>query len=121
MRYARLGGGTRCTRWCLADDVTGIVDVSSRLLGRTVLDVGRIHGGRNSQVFRLDCGAGSHPRHYVAKQYFAIPDDPRDRLGTEFGALEFLRSRNVTNVPAPIAMDADARVAIYECAPGRPL
>ena len=99
-------------------DEAAIVDVCARLLGRAVVRIDRIHGGRNSQVFRLDCGGGAQPRWYVAKQYFTVPSDSRDRQGTEFRALQFLRSRGVGAVAAPIAMDGDSRCAIYECLPG---
>jgi Phosphotransferase enzyme family len=54
----------------------------------------------------------------VAKQYFTVPDDPRDRLGTEFRALQLLRSCGIATVPAPIAMDAGARCAVFEFLPG---
>ncbi len=95
-----------------------VSDICSRLLGRGVAHVVRIHGGRNSQVFRIDCESGPQPDRYVAKQYVAVPDDPRDRLGTEFRALELIRSCGIATVPAPIAMDAEARCAIYEFVPG---
>jgi hypothetical protein len=103
----------------LADpEETALTRTCSRLLGQAVVGIERIYGGRNSQVFRLDCGTGTPPSRYVAKRYVAIPEDARDRLGTEYGALEFLRSCGITNVPAPIAKDADACCGVYEFVPG---
>jgi hypothetical protein len=99
-------------------DEAAVGDVCTRLLGRTVVGIARIHGGRNSQVFVLDCAPGAQPTRYVAKQYFPSPGEPRDRLGTEFRALELLKSWGVAAVPAPIAMDADARCAVYQFLPG---
>jgi hypothetical protein len=104
----------------VAADEALLSDVCSRLLGGAVVGIERIAGGRNSQVFRLDCAAGPRPGRYVAKQYFTVPEDPRDRLGTEYRALKFLRSRGITTVPAPIAIDPVARCGIYEFLPGEP-
>ena len=99
-------------------DTTGVAAVCSRLLGRAVTSVERIAGGRNSQVYRLDCLDDSRPARFAAKQYYSVREDPRDRLQTEFRALQFLKQRGVTDVPAPIALDAASRVAIYEFVDG---
>jgi len=99
-------------------DAAAIAELCRRLLGRPVLRLERIAGGRNSQVFRLDCDDRGGPGNYVAKQYYSTPDDPRDRLQTEYRALGFLRKNGVVNVPAPIAADAPSRCAIYEFASG---
>ncbi len=99
-------------------DEAMVASVCSRLLGRAIVAFDRIHGGRNNQVFRLDCEPGAQPIRYIAKRYCTIPDDSRDRLGTEYRSLHFLRSRGIAGVPAPIAMDADTRCAVYEFLPG---
>jgi hypothetical protein len=110
--------GRRSERLSLAIDEPALAGVCARLLGRPIGGVTRLAGGRNSQVFRLDCADGNGPAHYVAKHYFAIPEDPRDRLQTEYRALEFVRSHGIATVPTPIAMDLDTRCAVYEFAPG---
>jgi phosphotransferase family enzyme len=95
-------------------------DVCAKLLGRAVAAVDRIHGGRNSQVFRVECADAAPPRRFVAKQYFANPEDPRDRLRTEYTALSYLHSRGVRSLPAPIAIDVEAHCAVYEFLGGEP-
>jgi hypothetical protein len=102
----------------LIADETVVAEVGGRLLGRPVVEVERISGGRNSQVYRLDCDPHTQPSRYVLKQYFTISQDPRDRLDTEYRALQLLRSRGVANVPAPIAKDVATRCAVYEFVPG---
>jgi hypothetical protein len=42
-------------------------------------------GGANNRAFRLDAGGQS----FLLKAYFRHPDDPRDRLGTEFAFSRF--------------------------------
>ncbi len=91
-----------------------------RLLGRPVAGVHRMTGGRNNQVFRIDCAGSPEPTRYVAKHYFVAPGDPRDRLGTEYRALRLLRSGGIVSTPAPVALDVDARCAVYEFLPGTP-
>lgn len=102
----------------VATDLTALGEVCARLLGRPVVGVEAIAGGRNSQVFRVDCGTGAEPSRYVAKQYVARGEDGRDRLQTEYAALTLLRSHGIDNVPSPIAMDAATRCGVYEFVPG---
>lgn len=86
----------------------------ARLLQCDAIEVQRFAGGRNSQVYRVECVEPIRVRRYVAKQYYSTPDDPRDRLRTEYRALQFLRAHGIANVPAPVAIDPVARCAIYE-------
>ena len=88
----------------------------ANLLGRRVVSATRIHGGRNSRVFRVVCDDGSV---YAAKTYFRHPSDPRDRLDVEFRSLEFLWSGGVRCVPRPVAADRDRGWAVYEYVEGR--
>ena len=60
------------------------------------------------------------PAQYFAKHYFASPEDPRDRLGTEYGALQWLRARGVARIPAAVGIDREARCGVYEFLPGTP-
>jgi hypothetical protein len=78
----------------------------------------RLHGGRNSQVFRVDCDDGSA---VAVKAYFQSAHDPRDRMGCEVRALRFLRSEGLRQIPMPLAGDAARRIAAYEFVAGPPL
>jgi hypothetical protein len=73
----------------------------------------RIGAGRNSRVFRVELD-GADLRRVVVKVYRRDPGDQRDRLGTEFGSLQFLWQNNVRSIPCPIALDRDRHCAIYE-------
>lgn len=72
-------------------------------------------GGRNSQVYHVDCQPGGAS---VLKLYFRDLADSRDRLGTEFGSLSFLWDAGVRNIPRPLAADAGAKCALYSFVPG---
>jgi len=78
----------------------------------------QLKGGRNSQVFRVECDDGSV---FAAKAYFQSVRDQRDRMGCEFHALRFLKDEGVQAIPAPLAADAARRIAVYEFVTGRPL
>lgn len=94
-------------------------DVVCRLFGDAPVELARLGGGANSRVFRVDFpGQGQEP--VVLKQYPRISRDPRDRLGTEFAALEFMRARGICRVPRPLAMDREVSCAVYSHVPGRP-
>jgi hypothetical protein len=70
-------------------------------------------GGGNNQVFRVGDA--------VLKAYYHHPDDPRDRLGNEYGFLSFAWRQGVRCVPRPLGCDAEAHLALYEFIPGRKL
>lgn len=92
--------------------------VFAGLLGRDVIEMKPLPGGRNSRVFCLICPDNSC---YAGKVYMADPDDCRDRLGTEFRALSFLWERGERSIPQPIAMSRKSRCAIYEFVRGATL
>lgn len=71
----------------------------------------RIGGGRNSQVYKLDCSEG---RHYLAKVYYRHDEDSRDRLAAEFNGLTFLWQSGVRAIPEPFSADPILGFAIYE-------
>jgi hypothetical protein len=85
-------------------------------LGQDVLASAPIGAGRNSRVFRvdLDTAGDAAPRQAVVKFYRRDTGDPRDRLGTEFGSLQFLWRNGVRAVARPMAIDRDRQCAIYE-------
>jgi hypothetical protein len=89
-------------------------------LGRDVVSSAPIGAGRNSRVFRVDLNGAEppSPQEVVVKFYRRDPGDARDRLGTEFGSLQFLWQNSVRAIPRPIAIDRDRQCAIYEFIPG---
>ncbi len=74
-------------------------------------------GGANNQVFRVDV----YDLTVAVKVYFQHPDDPRDRLGTEFAFAEFAWSQGIKAVPQPMAYDGEAGLGVYEFIEGRRL
>jgi hypothetical protein len=99
------------------EHVMGALDrqVLSALSGSAVSAVTRIGRGGNSKVYRVDCADG---RSYAAKFYFQRTMDGLDRLGVEFGSLEFLWQHGERSVPQPIAVDREAQIALYEFVDG---
>jgi len=80
-----------------------------------LLHLAPLPGGANNRVFRLE-GAGGCA---LLKAYFRHPDDPRDRLGAEFGFSAFAWGHGVRALPRPLAQDCEARIGIYEFVAGR--
>jgi hypothetical protein len=93
-----------------ADAIDMAVDCVAGLLGGSVTDAQVIKAGGNNRIVRVD-QRGELPR--AVKIYFRHPDDKRDRLATEFGALSFLWRHGVRRTPQPLATDPDRGVAIY--------
>lgn len=75
-----------------------------------VRDLMPLAGGANNRVSRLDTDSGS----YLLKSYFRHPDDPRDRLGAEFGFAQFAWSRGVRGLPQPLACEPTAGLGLFE-------
>jgi len=91
---------------------------AARLLGGAPATYTLLAGGRNSRVYRADTADG----RFALKAYFRNPEDPRDRLGTEMGALRFLEEQGVACVPRALAADPEAGLGLYEFVDGeRPL
>jgi hypothetical protein len=55
------------------------------------------------------------------KSYPCADDDARDRLGTEYDALSFLRTLGEDAVPAPVAISRPTRAAFYRWIDGEPI
>jgi hypothetical protein len=71
-----------------------------------------VTGGGNNRVYRAELSDG---RMVAAKCYPSQEEDPRDRLGLEFGGLSFLADQGVGQaLPRPLAADREAGVALYE-------
>ncbi len=81
------------------------------LLGAEVRGLTRIGAGGNNRLYSLHAGDG---RRYALKTYLREAADRRDRLGAEFGGLDFLWRHGVRQVPRPVAADAGEGAAIYD-------
>lgn len=86
-----------------------ITAAAEAVLGGTPEGLGRLDGGMNNALYRLE-RAG---RTLVAKLYFQHPSDPRDRLGTEFRMLSFLWDNGMRCIPEPVGMDLSHGVGFY--------
>jgi hypothetical protein len=75
--------------------------VAEALLGAPVEVRHLAAGGRNSRIYRVDCGA----RNFALKEYPSRQADARDRLGTEVGALTLMERCNVSDVPRVVGVD----------------
>jgi len=76
-----------------------------------LIKIEQITGGRNSQIFKVEDSKGGK---FAAKIYYINAADHRDRLDTEFNALNFLWSNNIKNIPEPIVAEPTNDFAIYE-------
>jgi len=74
-------------------------------------------GGGNNRVFRVAAKGES----FLLKAYFQHPDDPRDRLGTEFAFSRFAWENGVRGLPEAIASDSQKGLGLYEFVGGRQL
>lgn len=83
-------------------------------LGRPIVELERIVGGRNSRVYRARDVEGTR---YAVKLYVRRPGR-RDALAAEYTALSFLRANGIAAVPRPIAWDAEAGWGAYEYVEG---
>jgi hypothetical protein len=93
-----------------------IAEEASHLVGWRVLSAVPVRRGGNNRVFKL-VGRDSNA---ILKVYPTQKEDPRDRLGQEFGALSFLARHGVVEVPRPIASDPARYCAAYEWIDGVP-
>jgi len=93
-----------------------ITEEASRLVGWRVLLAEPVRRGGNNRVFKL-LGRDSCA---ILKIYPTQKEDPRDRLGQEFGALSFLARYGVAEVPRPVASDPARHCAAYEWIDGAP-
>lgn len=85
-----------------------------RMLGRAPERITRLPGGANNLVLEIVLG---HSR-YLAKAYFQHKNDPRDRLGAEFGMLTFLWRHGVRDVPEPLQSDPARKIGVFEYVDG---
>ncbi|MBL6958566.1 MAG: aminoglycoside phosphotransferase family protein [Rhodospirillales bacterium] len=90
---------------------------AERLCGESVISADPVSGSGNNRVYRVEGASGL----YALKLYPPQDDDPRDRLGTEFTALQFLTAQGPTSVPEPLARDTENNAALYQWIDGDPI
>ena len=73
--------------------------------------------GGNNRVFQVRCD----DKIFFLKSYFSHPNDPRDRLKTEYLFSQFLWKRNIHVIPEPIAQEQEQRWGLYEFIQGHSL
>jgi len=88
-----------------------IVNIIQSYLINDLKSIDAISGGMNSSVYKITC---SDKNEYIVKFYFSHPSDNRNRLETEFSALQFLHLNNIVNVPKPLFKNKEYRFAIFE-------
>ncbi|MDE2223599.1 MAG: aminoglycoside phosphotransferase family protein [Candidatus Omnitrophica bacterium] len=91
-----------------------VARLASDLMKVPVSHVQPIGQGANSRVFRLSRPDGN----YVLKFYFQHPEDPRDRLGTEFRSLSFLWDRGLRRIPRALQAWPQQACALYSLIEG---
>jgi hypothetical protein len=91
--------------------------IARALLGSSAVELQHLAaaGGRNSRIYRVDCAG----RTFALKQYPARKADPRDRLGTEVGALALMERCNVADVPRIVGFDRERGYALLTWIEGR--
>lgn len=73
-------------------------------------------GGRNNRVWKVESDGGL----FLLKCYFWSEQDPRDRLGQEWGFLCYLRDIGCRRAPAPLVQEPGVRCALLEFVDGAP-
>jgi hypothetical protein len=71
--------------------------------------------GANNRVFRVDL----KDARALLKIYFQHPDDPRDRLKTEFSFSTFAWKNGVRSLPQPLVCDPSNHLGLYAFVQGR--
>jgi len=77
---------------------------------QSVLDIKLLSMGGNNQTYQI----GIEKKSFIAKHYFRHQDDPRDRLVSEYLFLQHCEQYAPCWCPAPIAIDFEKGLAIYE-------
>ena len=76
-----------------------------------------VSGGTNNRTYLVSASAGGA----CLRWYYRSPEDPRDRLGAEFGFASFAWDCGIRALPRPLAADPDHALAVYERIEGRRL
>jgi len=92
-------------------------EIGEVLTGCTLLDVIPARMGGNNRIYQLV----GEEQVFALKFYPAQEEDPRDRLGNEYGFLDFLAQSGLGNIPAPIIRDDTNSCALYSWVEGEPV
>ena len=84
---------------------------------RGPLRIEAIGHGRNSRVERVANDEGE----WILKHYHSAGPQSRDRLGIEYGFLEYLNAQGIAHVARPVGFDRAARLALYSKLDGQRL
>lgn len=76
----------------------------------------KISIGRNNKTFEIVSG----DTRYIYKEYFSHPNDPRDRLNSEYSFLNYAQKVAAKWTPKPISHDIEYGCALYEFIEGEP-
>lgn len=98
--------------------MSDVSEIAAYLTGRPIVSIEstrRLVG--NNRLFRVVTAEG---RIYALKAYPRQATDNRDRLTTEFGALEFMHRHGVAQVPKAIAKYDTGGYALYQWIEGTP-
>jgi hypothetical protein len=99
-----------------AEALDAVVATVQRLREEKILAAEPCGSGGNNRVYRIRTARAS----FAAKFYGTMEVDGRDRLGHEFDGLRFLKTSGTgAAVPEVLAVDRDARCALYEWVDGR--
>jgi len=90
--------------------------IAARLAGTNIRAVTRHGGGGNSRIFRVEAEDG---RLWALKAYPSRECDPRDRLGHEQAALDFLSAEGAP-VPRVLAADPLHNASLLDWIAGEP-
>ena len=87
-----------------------LLEAARALAGAEIVELTPCTGGGNNRVFRLVTPDGV----FALKAYRRSANDVRDRLGAEYSGLRYASTVAKESVPATVAADPEARIAIYE-------
>lgn len=87
-----------------------LVLLSNSLLRGKCFDFFQIGGGRNSRVYKF---SDQNNRLLLLKYYHHSDLDSRNRIETEFNSVVFMWDHGVRQIPEPLGVDFDNRIAIY--------
>jgi len=82
----------------------------------TVNDLTPMIGGANNRVFRVQAEHGPA----LVKAYFRHPDDPRDRLATEFAFSRFAWTSGIQSIAQPLGCDPEEGIGLFGWVNGKP-
>jgi hypothetical protein len=72
-------------------------------------------GGANNRVYLVEAERG----RALLKAYYRHPDDPRDRLGSEFAFARYAWSAGIRSIPQPLVCDPNAGLGLFEYIDGQ--